>query len=60
MRARAGDIATSAVCGATPLYRLAKGNDHFFTTSSSERASAIGSGYVDEGIAGYVWPATKG
>ncbi len=55
-----GYVATSAVCGATPLYRLAKGNDHFFTTSSAERTSAIGSGYVDEGIAGYVWPATKG
>lgn len=55
-----GYIATSATCGATALYRLVKGNDHFFTTSTSERSSAMGSGYADEGIAGYVWTASKG
>ena len=51
-----GYIATSAVCGAVALYRTAHANgDHFFTTSSSERDYAVSTGYVDEGIAGYVW-----
>jgi hypothetical protein len=55
-----GFIATSAVCGATPLYRMyrAINNDHFYTTSDAERAAA--SGYVDQGIAGYVWTGPRG
>lgn len=48
----------SPVCGAVPLYRLyreAEGN-HFFTTSEPERNNARDNlGYLDEGIAGYVW-----
>lgn len=46
------------LCGAIPLYRLyseADGN-HFFTTSEPERNNARDNlGYLDEGIAGYVW-----
>jgi hypothetical protein len=55
-----GWIGTSASCGATPLYRLAKGDDHFFTTAAAERDSAIASGYVDEGTAGFVWLTPQG
>ncbi len=56
-----GYIATTAVCGAVPLYRMAHktNGDHFYTTSATERDAALPS-YVDEGIAGYVWPATSG
>jgi hypothetical protein len=60
MEGQMGWIGTSAACGATPLYRLAKGNDHFFTTATSERDSAIASGYVNEGSAGYVWLTPQG
>ncbi len=55
-----GWIGTSAACGATPLYRLAHGNDHFFTTSAPERDAAIASGYVSEGTAGWVWTTPQG
>ncbi len=55
-----GWIATGAVCGSTPLYRLASGNDHLFTTSSAERASAIAGGYTSEGTAGWVWLTPQG
>lgn len=57
-----GFIATSAVCGAVPLYRLAKSNgDHLYTTSASERDSMVtSSGYVYESIAGYVWTGDSG
>lgn len=53
-----GNIATSPVCGATPLYRLASlgDPDHLYTIDASERDAAVATGYVDEGIAGYVWP----
>ena len=52
-----GYIAPSPICGSTPLYRLyyAATGDHFYTTSDSERASAIAGGHVDEGTVGYVW-----
>lgn len=53
-----GYIAIAAgTAGSTPLYRVYLGanGDHFYTTSMPERDSAIASGYVDEGIAGYVW-----
>jgi len=52
-----GYIARSAsVCGSTPLYRLRKGADHFYTPSIAERDSAVSVfGYVYESIAGYVW-----
>lgn len=45
-------------CGSTPLYRiyLPGNNWHFFTTSAPERDAAIGNGWVDQGVAGYVWP----
>jgi hypothetical protein len=54
-----GYIATSAQCGAVPLYRLynAGTTSHFFTTSSAERDSAVAGGWRNEGIAGYVWPS---
>jgi len=47
-----------APCGGNlPLYRLVLPgpNDHFYTTSLSEHDTAIGLGYLDEGITGYVW-----
>jgi hypothetical protein len=52
-----GWIATSALPETVPLYRLFRGSapDHFYTTSDSERAYAIGLGYADEGVAGWVW-----
>ena len=52
-----GYIATSAVCGAVPLYALsdATSGDHLYTTSAAEVTSAEAGGYVSEGIAGYVW-----
>jgi hypothetical protein len=53
-----GYIATSPVCGAVPLYRMysATASDHFFTISAPERDIAVATyGYLDEGIAGYVW-----
>lgn len=50
-----GYVASSAVCGAVPLYRLVK-NHHFYTVSAAERDNAIAAyGFVDEGVAGYVW-----
>lgn len=54
-----GYIATGPTCGAVPLYRLAhrSNGDHFYTTSESERDSAIGSGYILESTIGYVWTA---
>jgi hypothetical protein len=52
-----GYIATSALCGSTPLYRLydATNGDHFYTVSASESATAQSNGYVLESTAGYVW-----
>ncbi len=46
-----------ATCGAIPLYRihLPANNWHFFTTSLPERDAAIAAGWVDQGLAGYVW-----
>jgi hypothetical protein len=43
----------------TPLYRLYKGSvpDHFYTTSDTEKASAMASGYVDEGNIGNCSPS---
>jgi hypothetical protein len=44
-------------CGSTALYRLRNPglNWHFYTTSAPERDSAVANGWVDEGVAGYVW-----
>ena len=50
-----GYVATSAICGARPLYRLSARDDHFYTVDPAERDYAISIGYVDEGIAVYVW-----
>jgi len=46
-----------ATCGAVPLYRifLPANGWHFYTTSLAERDSAIANGWVDQGLAGYVW-----
>ncbi|HEY8376490.1 MAG TPA: hypothetical protein VIK91_08375, partial [Nannocystis sp.] len=52
-----GHIATDPVCGATPLFRLYAGGDHFYTVSEAERDSAVAMyGYKYEAVAGYVWP----
>lgn len=54
-----GWIATSAICGAVPLYELhdPTRGDNLYTTSAAESASAQSSGYTLVGTAGYVWPA---
>lgn len=57
-----GYIATSAVCGSVPLYRLANAakGDHLYTTSMAEVTSAEAAGYVLESTVGYVWPGACG
>jgi hypothetical protein len=53
-----GFISPDARCGSTPLYRLRNPppDAHFYTTSAAERDNAVNNlGYVDEGIAGYIW-----
>ena len=54
-----GYVATSAVCGAVPLYRMSHpSSSHFFTPSLAEKNQAVTTlGYKDEGVAGYVWTA---
>jgi hypothetical protein len=49
-------VAKAAEDGHVPLYRLYRGDidDHFYTTSESEKTSASGAGWSYEGIAGYV------
>jgi hypothetical protein len=57
-----GYIATSPACGSVPLYRVYSPStfDHFYTTSAAERDSALRGGYINEGIAGYVWAGPTG
>lgn len=54
-----GYIATgSGTAGSAPLYRLylPANGDHFFTVSAAERDNAVATyGYIEEGVAGYVW-----
>ncbi len=52
-----GYIGTSELPGSTELYRSwnPANGDHFFTNSEAEHDSAVGLGYVDEGVVGYVW-----
>lgn len=50
-----GHVATGPVCGARPLYRLSSPDNHFYTVDAAERDYAVSIGYVDEGIAVYVW-----
>lgn len=55
-----GWVATSETCGSVPLYRLysAAASNHFYTLSAPERDNAIAVyGYLDEGVAAYVWAA---
>lgn len=40
--------------GALAIYRLWHDNDHFYTTSTTERDNCVGSGYINEGIVGYL------
>ncbi|MDB5162033.1 MAG: hypothetical protein JWM52_541 [Candidatus Saccharibacteria bacterium] len=45
----------NATSSGTPIYRLQKGNRHFYTASTAERDNAIGSyGFTSEGIGFYV------
>ncbi len=46
-------------CGAIPLYRIQNAGNkwHFYTLSLAERDAALGAGWVDQGVAGYVWTA---
>jgi hypothetical protein len=57
-----GYIATSAVCGATPLYRMRHpgSGDNFYTVSAPERDHAEGLGYTSVELAGYVWTRPRG
>ncbi|HEY0020847.1 MAG TPA: S8 family serine peptidase [Longimicrobium sp.] len=52
-----GRIAKWQVAGTVPLYRLynRSNGDHFYTISYTERQSAISSGWVSEGVTGYVF-----
>ena len=54
-----GFISMDDRCGSIALYRLlnAPADAHFYTTSAGERDNAVNNlGFVDQGIAGYVWP----
>ena len=53
-----GFIATAAYCGAVPLYRMHRtaSDDIFYTPSAGDHADALTAGYVDDFVAGYVWP----
>ncbi|KAF8881507.1 hypothetical protein BD779DRAFT_1445442, partial [Infundibulicybe gibba] len=58
-RGSAGHIWTSQQPGTVPLYRLwdSLGQDHFYTTSATERDNAVASmKYTNEGIAGFAYP----
>lgn len=58
--AEVGFWSPTPLCDSIPLYGLYKAdiNNHFYTTSISERDSVVSNlGYEDRGIAGYVWPA---
>lgn len=55
-----GYIGTKETCGSTALYRLSKAGDHLFTTDPAERSAAISGGWLDEGIAGWVWRSPRG
>ena len=52
-----GRIATRQLPGTVPLYRLVDPTtwDHFYTTSYSERQSAMNAGWREEGTTGYVF-----
>jgi hypothetical protein len=53
-----GWIGTSETAGAVALYRSYReaNGDHFYTNSQAEHQSAITvSGYIDEGVVGWVW-----
>ncbi len=47
----------SPECGASPLYhlKLSDDRDFFYTTSANERDHAVGLGYQDQGVVGYIW-----
>lgn len=51
--------ARPGTCGSVPLYRLRNeaAGLHFYTISAPERDAAVGNGWLDEGVAGYVWRA---
>lgn len=56
--AEIGFWSPTPLCGSIPVYRLYEPgtNNHFYTTNSAERDSAISNlGYQNEGVAGYVW-----
>ncbi|MFH1667776.1 MAG: T9SS type A sorting domain-containing protein [Candidatus Komeilibacteria bacterium] len=40
--------------GAAAIYRLWHNSDHFYTTSTVERDNCVNSGYINEGIVGYL------
>ncbi len=53
-----GYISAENQCGSVPLYRLyhTPTDNHFYTLSEAERNNARDAlGYVEQGIAGYVW-----
>lgn len=56
-QATIGFISPVETCGAIPLYRVRNPNSglYFYTKSAGERATVIGNGWQDEGIAGWVW-----
>lgn len=53
-----GFWSTEPSCGAVPIYRMyhPPSNNHFYTLNAAERDNARDNlGYLEEGIAGYVW-----
>ncbi|MCA9615514.1 MAG: hypothetical protein KC586_22315 [Myxococcales bacterium] len=51
-----GFVARDARCGGTPLFRMYRDGNHFYTTSAAERDGAITTyGYTLESTLGYVW-----
>ena len=50
-----GYVETAGGGGSVPLYRLVRGDDHFYTTSAGEHDFAVSVGYASEGLAGYVY-----
>lgn len=51
-----GFVAPDARCGATPLFRMYRDGNHFYTTSAAERDNAVSTfGYTFEFVLGYVW-----
>jgi hypothetical protein len=50
-----GWVAAGPVCGASALHRLRSGDRFLWTSSAAERDSAIGTGWISEGVTADIW-----